>query len=150
MARKLNHPKRVEAWDVEVGRRIRARRIECGLSQEDLGKGLGVSFQQIQKYEKGVNRVSAGRLQRVGEVLNVPMTFFYSSDVPEAMAGSRGMPTKLFGLLDARDSQHLVTAFNRISDRKVRRSLVALVDRIQQLGEIAAAAKRSRGRVVAT
>ena len=58
--------RKVEAWDVEVGRRIRARRIECELSQQELGEELGITFQQVQKYEKGANRVSAGRLRRIG------------------------------------------------------------------------------------
>src|ERR1700674_2142829 len=64
--------------DTEIGRRIRALRLERGLSQTELGNLLGVTFQQIQKYEKGANRVAAGRLQRVAESLDVPITFFYS------------------------------------------------------------------------
>src|SRR6266705_3147392 len=62
--------------DAEIGKRIRARRLERGLSQTELGQRLGVTFQQVQKYEKGTNRVGAGRLQRVAEILDVPITFF--------------------------------------------------------------------------
>src|ERR1043165_2050761 len=63
--------------DVEIGRKIRALRLERGLSQSNLAEGIGLTFQQGQKYEKGTNRVSAGRLQRIAEMLNIPVTFFY-------------------------------------------------------------------------
>src|SRR4051795_8296778 len=69
--------RRGDPRDAEIGKRIRARRLERGLSQTELGQRLGVTFQQIQKYEKGANRVGAGRLQRIAEVLDVPITFFY-------------------------------------------------------------------------
>src|ERR1700730_16340593 len=64
--------------DFEIGRRIRPLRRERGLSQTELGTPIGVTFQQIQKYEKGANRVSAGRLHRIAELFNVPITFFYA------------------------------------------------------------------------
>ncbi|WP_375615991.1 MULTISPECIES: helix-turn-helix domain-containing protein [unclassified Bartonella] len=64
--------------DISIGKRIRHRRISMGLSQKKLGSQLGVSFQQIQKYEKGFNRVSAGRLQEIANILKVPITFFYA------------------------------------------------------------------------
>ncbi|WP_246054703.1 helix-turn-helix domain-containing protein [Bartonella massiliensis] len=64
--------------DISIGKRIRQRRIAMGLSQKTLGSHLGVSFQQIQKYEKGFNRVSAGRLQEIANILKVPITFFYA------------------------------------------------------------------------
>lgn len=136
--------RRKEAWDVEVGRRIRARRLECGLSQHELGEGLGVSFQQIQKYEKGVNRVSAGRLQRVGDVLKVPMTFFYDADASARTTQNRFKSTKLFGLLDNRDAQQLVTAFNAIVDRKLRRTVVRMIERIRDIEPSGPLVKRSR------
>ncbi|WP_142416126.1 helix-turn-helix domain-containing protein [Bartonella massiliensis] len=65
--------------DISIGKRIRQRRIAMGLSQKTLGSHLGVSFQQIQKYEKGFNRVSAGRLQEIANILKVPITFFYAN-----------------------------------------------------------------------
>ncbi|WP_375607029.1 MULTISPECIES: helix-turn-helix domain-containing protein [unclassified Bartonella] len=73
--------------DISIGKRIRHRRISMGLSQKELGSYLGVSFQQIQKYEKGFNRVSAGRLQEIANILKVPITFFYAdiaikADIP--------------------------------------------------------------------
>src|SRR5947207_5598420 len=70
--------------DVEIGKRIRALRLERGLSQTELGALLDVTFQQVQKYEKGANRVAAGRLQRISEALEVPITFFYAGTGMEA------------------------------------------------------------------
>src|SRR5947207_4257289 len=75
-----SHPtkkRRAGAEDVEIGRRIRALRLERGLSQASLADGIDLTFQQLQKYEKGTNRVSAGRLQRIAEILNTPVMFFY-------------------------------------------------------------------------
>src|SRR5438552_1319065 len=66
-----------DARDIEVGRRIRAQRLVRGMSQTQLGKKLGITFQQIQKYEKGANRVGAGRLTRIADVLGVPVSFFF-------------------------------------------------------------------------
>ena len=71
-------PRRGDPNDMEIGTRVRTLRLQRGWSQTELGKALNVTFQQIQKYEKGTNRISAGRLQRISEVLNVPVTFFYS------------------------------------------------------------------------
>lgn len=77
-----DNKKRPNPVDVHVGARIRLRRNMVGLSQERLGDSLGITFQQIQKYEKGVNRVGASRLQAIGNVLNVPVTFFFD-DMPD-------------------------------------------------------------------
>src|ERR1043165_4214420 len=71
--------RRAGAEDVEIGRKIRALRLERGLSQSGLADGIGLTFQQVQKYEKGTNRVSAGRLQKIADILNTPVTFFYGS-----------------------------------------------------------------------
>src|SRR5438105_13563521 len=69
--------RRADGWRAEVVRRVRARRLECRLSQTDLADRIGVTFQQVQKYEKGVNRIGAGRLQRISEALEVPISFFF-------------------------------------------------------------------------
>ena len=69
--------RRAGAEDVEIGRKIRALRLQRGLSQSGLADGIGLTFQQVQKYEKGTNRVSAGRLQKIADMLNIPITFFY-------------------------------------------------------------------------
>jgi len=70
--------RRAGAEDLEIGRKIRALRLERGLSQSGLADGIDLTFQQVQKYEKGTNRVSAGRLQRIADMLNTPVMFFYA------------------------------------------------------------------------
>jgi transcriptional regulator with XRE-family HTH domain len=122
--------RKVEAWDVEVGRRIRARRLECWLSQQELARGLGVSFQQIQKYEKGANRISAGRLLAICNLLQVPITFFYDSATPSRSGETRLKPSRLFDLLDDSDTLQLAVAFDRIPDRNVRRAMVQLMEKL--------------------
>src|SRR3954469_23449515 len=69
--------RRADLRDAEVGRRVRSRRLKCRLSQTELAERIGVTFQQVQKYEKGVNRIGAGRLQRISEALDIPITFFF-------------------------------------------------------------------------
>ncbi len=85
-------------YDVELGKRIRLRRVEMKISQSDLADKLGVSFQQVQKYEKGVNRVGAARLQQVATELDVPVTFFFDDDDLEKRAsdGKREVESLLF------------------------------------------------------
>jgi transcriptional regulator with XRE-family HTH domain len=122
--------RQVEAWDVEVGRRIRARRLECWLSQQELAQGLGVSFQQIQKYEKGANRISAGRLLAICNLLQVPITFFYDSAAPSRSGETRAKPSRLFDLLDNPDTLQMAIAFDRLSDRNVRRAMVQLMEKL--------------------
>jgi transcriptional regulator with XRE-family HTH domain len=123
-------PRQVEAWDVEVGRRIRARRLECWLSQQELAQGLGVSFQQVQKYEKGANRISAGRLLAICNLLQVPITFFYDSAAPAHAGGTGVKPSRLFDLLDDSDTLQLAVAFDRLADRNVRRAMVQLMEKL--------------------
>src|SRR5260370_2999144 len=74
--------------DIELGKRIRLRRVEQRISQAELGDKLGVSFQQVQKYEKGVNRVGAARLQAIAPALDIPVTFFYDGDGKPREVGS--------------------------------------------------------------
>jgi transcriptional regulator with XRE-family HTH domain len=83
--------KQTDPLDIEVGRKVRALRLERNMSQEKLGDALGLTFQQVQKYEKGANRISAGRLQRIAEILGVPTTAFFAdaSSVYEPPNGSR-------------------------------------------------------------
>lgn len=134
MAGLLNRKRRPGAWDVEIGRRIRARRMECGLSQTALAEKLEISFQQVQKYESGVNRVGAGRLQRVCEALQVPITFFYDPEPRSNPArGPQVESTKLFDLLQRRDAVQLITSFGNIRDRVLRRALLQVVVQIGQL-----------------
>src|SRR3954463_9966038 len=88
--------RRADARDAEVGRRVRSRRLECRLSQTELADKVGVTFQQVQKYEKGVNRIGAGRLQRIAEALDVPITFFFDGSNGASHTGNGA--ESIFGL----------------------------------------------------
>jgi transcriptional regulator with XRE-family HTH domain len=116
-------PRSTGKHDVELGKRIRLRRIEQGISQANLGDQLGVSFQQVQKYEKGVNRVGAARLQQVATALDVPVTFFYDGD-----GKTREVESLLF--LDSAFSLRLLRAYAAIKDQTVQRQLVTLMESI--------------------
>jgi transcriptional regulator with XRE-family HTH domain len=107
--------------DVLVGANIRAYRVAARISQIDMGKHLGVTFQQIQKYEKATNRVGAGRLLIIANLLKVPVTAFYDG---AKMAGNATSPIKLLG---RRDAFTLAEAFSKIEKKRVRRHIVSLV-----------------------
>jgi transcriptional regulator with XRE-family HTH domain len=109
--------------EIEMGRKIRLRRIEQGISQSDLGARLGVSFQQIQKYEKGVNRVGASRLQQIATALDVPVTFFYDGD-----GETKEVESLLF--LDGAFGLRLLRAYCRIRDQAVRHQMVSLMEAV--------------------
>ncbi|MEK1887051.1 MAG: helix-turn-helix domain-containing protein [Phyllobacterium sp.] len=126
-----DNKKRPNPVDVHVGARIRLRRNMIGLSQEKLGDSLGITFQQIQKYEKGMNRVGASRLQAIGNVLNVPVTFFFD-DMPGQDDKPKGFDeesetTYVVGLLNSSEGIQLARAFAKITDAKVRRKILDLV-----------------------
>ena len=110
--------------DIEMGRRIRLRRVEIGLSQSELGEKLGVSFQQVQKYEKGVNRVGASRLQQIAEALGVDVTFFYEGN----SKAEREVDSLLF--LDSSFSLRLLRAYTAVENQAVQRQFVSLVESI--------------------
>lgn len=118
--------------DRHVGHRVRVRRLLIGVSQERLGDALGVTFQQIQKYEKGANRISASRLRQISEMLGVPVSFFYEGAPrqdgtrPEEGAAD---PVAHDVLWTSQDLQ-LVRAFQRIGDNQVRRRIISLVEAI--------------------
>ena len=109
--------------DVELGMRIRLRRVEIDISQTGLADKLGVSFQQVQKYEKGVNRVGAARLQQIAIALDVPITFFYDGD-----GKSREVESLLF--IDSSFSLRLLRAYSKIKDQAVKRQFVSLIENI--------------------
>jgi transcriptional regulator with XRE-family HTH domain len=116
--------RRIEPHDVEVGRRIRVRRLERQMSQTELADQLGVTFQQVQKYEKGVNRVGAARLQRIADALDVPISFFFR-------AADRGSPQEtIMPFLETAHAVRLMRAYARISDTAIQRSILDLVERI--------------------
>src|SRR5579859_186126 len=110
-------------YDVELGKRIRPRRVEMKISQSDLADKLGVSFQQVQKYEKGVNRVGAARLQQIATALDVPVTFFYDGD-------NKSREVESLLLLDSAFSLRLLRAYSKIKDQTVQRQLVSLMESI--------------------
>ncbi|MBC8129183.1 MAG: helix-turn-helix transcriptional regulator [Rhizobiaceae bacterium] len=128
----IENKKKPNPVDIHVGSRVRLRRTMLGMSQEKLGEALGITFQQIQKYEKGSNRIGASRLQRISEVLNVPIAFFFE-DVPGAQPASGGGLSEPSGsdyvvdFLSTSEGLQLNRAFVKIADPKVRRRLIDLV-----------------------
>ncbi len=124
--------RRANPIDVHVGSRVRLRRMLLGMSQEKLGEHLGLTFQQIQKYEKGINRIGASRLFDLAKVLGVPVQFFYE-ELPSADAGAASgfgeRPAESYAVefLGSREGLELNKAFARITDPRVRRSIVELV-----------------------
>lgn len=124
--------------DVHVGSRVRLRRMLVGMSQEKLGEMLGLTFQQIQKYEKGANRIGASRLYQIAQILGVDVEFFFD-DMP---AGSKGKKIKGFSegesspyvmdFVSSSEGLQLNRSFTRISDPKIRKRLLELV---KSLGE---------------
>ena len=122
--------------DKHVGSRVRMRRVLIGMSQEKLGDALGITFQQIQKYEKGTNRIGASRMQQIATVMNVPVSYFFD-DAP-------GTDPKPAGFQEAKGSDYVVDflttteglqlnkSFVRISDPKVRRKIVDLVSALAE------------------
>ena len=126
-----DNKKRPNPVDVHVGARIRLRRNMIGMSQEKLGESLGITFQQIQKYEKGMNRVGASRLQAIGNILNIPVTFFFD-DMPGQSDKPKGFDeesetTYVVGFLNSSEGIQLARAFAKITDAKVRRKILDLV-----------------------
>jgi transcriptional regulator with XRE-family HTH domain len=109
--------------DIEMGRRIRLRRRETGISQIELAGHLGVTFQQVQKYEKGINRVSAARLQQIAEILGVDIPFFCDGDGKEPDVDSLLVVNSIFSL-------RLLRAYTVIKDQAVQRQLAILVEMI--------------------
>jgi transcriptional regulator with XRE-family HTH domain len=118
--------------DTHVGSRVRLRRMLLGMSQERLGESMGLTFQQVQKYEKGVNRIGASRLFQISKILDVPVQFFFE-EAPHAEAGTaRGMAeadseTFILEFLNSREGLELNRAFVKIANSKVRKSVVDLV-----------------------
>ncbi len=122
--------KRPNRVDVHVGSRVRLRRLLLGMSQDKLGEELGVTFQQVQKYERGANRIGASRLYDVSRVLEVPVSFFFDGlDSLPAQAGfGEGDQTPIVDdFINSPEGVALAIAFARITQPKVRRSVLELV-----------------------
>ena len=122
--------------DKHVGSRVRMRRLMLDMSQTDLGDALGLTFQQVQKYEKGANRIGASRLQHLSQILQVPVPFFFegapaSIGRPAAEASADApSPSFISDFLASSEGLDLVRAFTCIEDAKLRRAIVRLVEQI--------------------
>ncbi len=127
--------------DIHVGSRVRLRRNLLGMNQTDLGKAVGTSYQQIQKYERGVNRVGASRLFNLGRALDVPVSFFFEDLSPAAAGGgkrrTRGLSEAPAAVLEPdslskRETGELIRAYYRVKDPRVRKRVLGL---LQALGK---------------
>jgi transcriptional regulator with XRE-family HTH domain len=121
--------------DKHVGSRVRMRRMMLSMSQEKLGDGLDLTFQQVQKYEKGTNRIGASRLQHISQILKVPVSFFFEG-APN-MPGHTGMgeapsPAYVSDFLATSDGLSLTKSFIRIKNAKLRRRIVELVEQMAE------------------
>jgi transcriptional regulator with XRE-family HTH domain len=122
--------------DKHVGSRVRMRRMMLSMSQEKLGDALGLTFQQVQKYEKGTNRIGASRLQQIAQILQVPVSFFFDGaphlpgSVRQEGMGEAPSPAYVSDFLATSDGLALTKAFMRITDSKLRRRIVDLVEQI--------------------
>src|SRR6201998_375459 len=131
MAKKAPNP-----IDKHVGSRVRMRRMMLGMSQEKPGNNLGLTFQQVQKYEKGTNRIGASRLQQISSILQVPVEFFFEGAPPVAGASrvegfaDAPSPAYVSDFAASPDGLAWTKVFMRISDPKLRRRIVDLVEQI--------------------
>jgi transcriptional regulator with XRE-family HTH domain len=122
-------PKPPNPIDVHVGERIRMWRTERKISRITLGEALGLTGQQIQKYEKGTNRIGASRLQLICRVLEIPVSVLFEGALGSP-PGEGGMPQDMVDFMESEEGVRFVAAFERITDRKMRRGIVRLASRI--------------------
>ena len=121
--------KRPNPIDVHVGMRIRMWRTERKISRITLGEALGLTVQQIQKYEKGTHRIGASRLQQICAVLEIPVSFLFEGELGPS-PGESGMPQDIIDFMESEEGVRFVAAFSRITDRKMRRGIARLTGRI--------------------
>jgi len=112
--------------DVHVGNCIRMRRIMLGMSRETLGEAVGLTLQQIQKYEKGTNRIGASRLQQICDVLQIPVAFAFDGS-PGSSSFENSLPQYFVDFMGSAEGARLVKAFGKITDRDMRRAIVRMV-----------------------
>ena len=119
--------------DQHVGNRVRMRRVMLNLTQTELADELGLSFQQVQKYEKGTNRIGASRLQDIARILRVPAAFFFEAvaELPPSVSKDERLG-ELTDFMATRDELALAKAFMRIGSIELRRGIVALVEEIKR------------------
>lgn len=118
--------KKANPIDAQVGNRVRIRRMLIGMSQEKLGDLLGLTFQQVQKYEKGINRIGAGRLFEIARILDVPIDFFYEGVTGEA-GGFAEESAPVLEFVSSNEGLQLSLAFMKIKDPKVSKRVLDLV-----------------------
>ena len=118
--------KKANPIDAQVGNRVRIRRMLIGMSQEKLGDLLGLTFQQVQKYEKGINRIGAGRLFEIARILDVPIDFFYEG-VSTSAQGFAEESAPVLEFVSSNEGLQLSLAFMKIKDPKVRKRVLDLV-----------------------
>ena len=123
-------PRGGDPRDAEIGQRVRTLRLQRGLSQTELGNLINVTFQQVQKYEKGTNRISAGRLQRIAEVLTMPVAFFFTG-FDDQQKGSGALDVE-FSFLQTEGALRLARAYARIKQPGVRLQLLRLTEAIAE------------------
>ena len=127
-------PKAPNPVDKHVGSRVRMRRLMLEMSQERLGEALGLTFQQVQKYEKGTNRIGASRIQHICDILQIPVSFLFEG-APGGSINAEGFieppsPTYVSDFLATSEGLALTRAFTRIADAKLRRAIVDMVEHI--------------------
>ena len=121
--------KEPKEMDRHVGARIRSRRMMLAMSQEQLSRAIGLTFQQVQKYEKGANRVGASRLAQLAEALNVPIAWFFEGEGAPRQQGD-GSENMIDKFVATSEGVALVRAFVQVKDAHTRRAVVELVERI--------------------
>ncbi len=122
-------PRSPNPVDLHVGTRVRLRRQVLRMSQEKLGDQLGVTFQQVQKYERGANRVGASRLWRMSQVLEVPVSFFYDglgNEMPVTEFGENDQTPVVYEFINSTDGVSLAMAVSKIKNKAVRRQILEL------------------------
>ena len=134
----MQNVKKPHPVDVEVGKRILLRRKMIGMSQSTLGAALGITFQQVQKYERGTNRVGSSRLSHIAQVLGVPVSYFFpEASAPESRDASAVVNDPVMAFLGTEEGQRLNIAFGKIASPSVRKRVVALVTAISQVPGVA-------------
>lgn len=116
--------------DIHVGGRLRMRRMLVGMSQEKLGESLGLTFQQVQKYEKGTNRIGASRLYKISQILSVPVNFFFEnlpSEEDQVGFSENSSDSFAYDFMNSAEGFQLGQAFSQIKDVRIRRRIIDLV-----------------------
>jgi transcriptional regulator with XRE-family HTH domain len=117
--------------DVHVGSRVRTRRLLIGMNQETLARALGLTFQQIQKYEGGANRISASRLSQIADVLDVPISYFFTGlESSEGEAGSRELAMR--ERMQRPEAIELIRAYYGIADQRIRNQFLDMMKTVAQ------------------